>query len=351
MLNFDEIVRALDDEIVAEAVDNPSAVADLPETGTGTEPETETETEEVTDVAPAVSPQGSSRFLDLLNENEAYRQQQKAEWDRREKEAKSRKTWAAVADAVSSLGNLVGTTAGASNQPQTYQMPFVNQDVEQDRAYARTIADRIRTNEQAIQLQLAKQDAAEASGASALALQQLRNAGAERRAVIAGEYGLKRTEMQQEGANKRSAAAIEGANQRNADAIASRENEGARNRASREKIAADKIAQLDRAAKARESSSRKLTENAKAQKILKDAEMGVLSDLKSELEKNDVQLPYNWAKDWRKYVKLAPNFYKTNFIDKGWGDLGGKISDVSPEKEDEIDWDEAEDKTDEIEWE
>ena len=89
-------------------------------------------------------------FADILAQNEAFRQQQSENWEKREKEARSRKTWAAVSDALSSLGNLVGTSFGAFNQPQTYQMPFVQKDIDEDRALARAAAKRWRINDQAL---------------------------------------------------------------------------------------------------------------------------------------------------------------------------------------------------------
>lgn len=90
----------------------------------------------------------SNSFVNMLAQNEAYRKQQSSAWEKREKEARSRKTIAAVSDALSSLGNLVGTAYGAAPQQQTYQMPFITQQTEQDRAIARATADRIRATEQ-----------------------------------------------------------------------------------------------------------------------------------------------------------------------------------------------------------
>lgn len=90
----------------------------------------------------------ANSFVNMLAQNEAYRKQQSAAWEKREKEARSRKTIAAVSDALSSLGNLVGTAYGAAPQQQTYQMPFITQQTEQDRALARATADRIRATEQ-----------------------------------------------------------------------------------------------------------------------------------------------------------------------------------------------------------
>lgn len=355
MLNFDEIVRQLDEQIVSEAAGTKpalSATADIEPTVVTAEAPSAPASPDVapavkeTDTESAVETTTPSLFSELLAQNDEYRRTQSANWERKEKEGKSRKTIAAVADALSSLGNLVGTAYGAANQPQTYQMPFVQQDIEQDRALARATAERLRATEQSLKMAEAQMDAntaiANAKSAGTIQAQLLRNKGNLEVARLNQQGRLAGIAMQQEGAAQRTAATIEGADKRNKDAIASREREGAKNRESREKIAADRIAQMDRNAKSKTSGTRALTENAKAQKILKDAEMGVLSDLKPELEKNGVQLPYEWAKNWRQYVKLAPDFYKKNFVDKGWGDLGGKISDVSGAGDEDFDLSEYE---------
>lgn len=93
----------------------------------------------------------AGHFANLLAQNEAYRQQQSQLWEQREKESRSRRTIAAVSDALSSLGNLVGTSRGAFNQPQTYQMPFVQRGIEQERALARNTADRLRATDLSLQ--------------------------------------------------------------------------------------------------------------------------------------------------------------------------------------------------------
>ncbi len=146
MLNFDEIVNLTDGQ-VAEA-----AAAQAPQ-------------------APA------SSFADLLAQNEAFRQQQSENWKKREREGRSRKTMAAITDALASLGNLVGTSVGAVNQPQTYQMPFVVQDIEQDRAMARATADRLRNYDMSIRQMDAKAGAAGSEIAGKMALEKLRQQG------------------------------------------------------------------------------------------------------------------------------------------------------------------------------
>lgn len=107
--------------------------------------------------APQVDAQGNS-FYDMLLANDAYRQQNAEAFERNERANKARTTLAAVTDALASLGNLVGTTQGAFSQPQTYQTPFVTEQVEADRARARALADRIQANDQTLRLAKARED-------------------------------------------------------------------------------------------------------------------------------------------------------------------------------------------------
>lgn len=115
--------------------------------------------------APQVDAQGNS-FYDMLLANDAYRQQNAESFERNERANKARTTLAAVTDALASLGNLVGTTQGAFSQPQTYQTPFVTEQVEADRARARALADRIQANDQTLRLAQAREEMT--SGAYAL---------------------------------------------------------------------------------------------------------------------------------------------------------------------------------------
>ena len=119
--------------------------------------------------APVQAPDGVDRpesFYDLILQNDAYRLQNKEAFDRREKANKARTTIAAVSDALASLGNLVGTTHGAFSQPQTYSTPFVAEQVAQDRARARQMADYLQRNDQSLRLAQAREEAA--NGAAAL---------------------------------------------------------------------------------------------------------------------------------------------------------------------------------------
>lgn len=138
MLNFDEIVKLSDAQAVADAVNGAQQARPAPQVET---PEAE--------VQPSVP-----SFASFLEQSAAYRRQQSEAWEKREREAKSRKTIAAVSDALSSLGNLVGTAYGAAPQRQTYQMPFVQQDTEQERALARATAERLRNADQSYQMML-----------------------------------------------------------------------------------------------------------------------------------------------------------------------------------------------------
>ena len=123
---------AMEQALVAQ----PTTAEEVP-----TNAETEAEQQQVVD-------DYSGHFASLIAQNEAYRQQQSAAWEKREKETRARKNIAAVSDALSSLGNLVGTAFGAAPQQQTYQMPFINKETEEERALARATADRIRATEQ-----------------------------------------------------------------------------------------------------------------------------------------------------------------------------------------------------------
>ena len=98
-------------------------------------------------------------FYDMLVNNEAYRLKNEKDFERRERSNRARTVIAAVSDALSSLGNLVGTTRGAVSQEQTYQTPFITEQVEADRASARKLAQAIDENRQALNLAKMRLDA------------------------------------------------------------------------------------------------------------------------------------------------------------------------------------------------
>ena len=116
--------------------------------------------------APQVDTPETNSFYDMLLRNDAYRLANQEAFERNEKANRARTTIAAVTDALASLGNLVGTTQGAFSQPQTYQTPFVTEQVEADRARARALADRIQANDQTLRLAQAREEMT--SGAYAL---------------------------------------------------------------------------------------------------------------------------------------------------------------------------------------
>lgn len=108
--------------------------------------------------SPLTQSEDYGSFYDMLLRNDAYRLQNKEAFERNERANRARTTIAAVSDALASLGNLVGTTRGAFSQPQTYQTPFVTEQVEADRTRARTLADKIQASDQTIRLAKARED-------------------------------------------------------------------------------------------------------------------------------------------------------------------------------------------------
>lgn len=121
--------------------------------------------------APQTASTGADTFYDMLLRNDAYRLQNKEAFERNERANAARVRIAAVADALASLGNLVGTTAGSENQPQTYQTPFVAEQVEAGRKEARALAKAIEENQEGLQLAKMKLDASNASYDRQLAVQ------------------------------------------------------------------------------------------------------------------------------------------------------------------------------------
>ena len=110
-------------------------------------------------------------FLDLLMRNNELRMRNDAELKRNEKANQARTRIAAISDAIASLGNLIGTTQGAFNQPQTYSTPFVTEQVEQDRALARQRANMLERTDNELRLAKMKMDATAANYDRQLAIQ------------------------------------------------------------------------------------------------------------------------------------------------------------------------------------
>ena len=154
--------------------------------------------------APQVDTPASNSFYDMLLRNDAYRLQNKEAFERNEKANRARTTIAAVTDALASLGNLVGTTQGAFNQPQTYQTPFVTEQVEADRARARQLADRLLANDQTIRLTQAREDMTNGAYALRQALEEERTRRAQmnnvaRSALSAQNASQKSDQIAQQG--------------------------------------------------------------------------------------------------------------------------------------------------------
>lgn len=147
----------------------------------------------------AESPEGNT-FLDMLLQNDAYRLQNKEAFERNEKANRARTTIAAVTDALASLGNLVGTTQGAFSQPQTYQTPFVMEQVEADRTRARQLADRIQASDQSIRLAKAREEMTNGTYALRQALEEEKTRRAqmnnEARADLEGQRQEGRLELE-----------------------------------------------------------------------------------------------------------------------------------------------------------
>ena len=110
-------------------------------------------------------------FYNLLLQNENVRKKAAEAYDRNEKANRARTRIAAVADALSSLGNLIGTTQGAFNQEQTYQAPLVSARREQDLTYARKLATSLNENDMSLRLAKLKLDASGSNLDRQLAIQ------------------------------------------------------------------------------------------------------------------------------------------------------------------------------------
>ena len=135
-------------------------------------PEEKTRSESVLTEDAAEEEPKKDYFLDLLLRNDQVRLRNKEAFDRREKADSARLKIAAVTDALASLGNLAGVSAGAKNQDQTYQTSVVYQDIEKNRERARTLADYLDRSDQTIRLTQAKQDYEMGLYGNRLALEQ-----------------------------------------------------------------------------------------------------------------------------------------------------------------------------------
>ena len=147
-------------------------------------------------------------FYDLLLANDEYRRANSEAFERNEKASKARRRIAAVSDAISSLGNLVGTVYGAPNQEQTYQSPLLNEKRKEDIERARKLAQAIQENDQGIRLTKAKLDAQQAVYDSQLEKERLKYLnnlgliaarGDETRKTEEAKHGYRTEENEQKG--------------------------------------------------------------------------------------------------------------------------------------------------------
>lgn len=136
-----------------------------------------------------------SSFADMIMQNDAVRLRNQEAFDRREKADRARLTLASITDALASLGNLVGTTQGSFNQPQTYQVPFVHEDAERARAEARNTANMLLRNDQSLRVAQMRKDSANSAAALRQALEEERT----RRAQINNEAKADLETQKQEG--------------------------------------------------------------------------------------------------------------------------------------------------------
>jgi len=114
---------------------------------------------------------GTVSFYELLLRNGENARRAKEDYERNEKSNRARTRIAAVSDALSSLGNLVGTMYGAPSQTQTYQTPLIAEQAQTDREYARKLAQMLYQNDQSLRLAKMKMDATQAGYDRQLAVQ------------------------------------------------------------------------------------------------------------------------------------------------------------------------------------
>lgn len=253
-------------------------------------------------------------FLELLMQNAAMQQAEAEREGKKEKERRARIVMASLADGLSALGNLVGTSHGAMNQPQTYQLPFVKQDVEQDRALARATAERLRATDQDLRMAQLKLNA----GVSPTGLEDVKHYNRLAEIYARGENA---ENVQQH------------IDQRHASGIASREGIAADRNATNVEVAnirAGVSAQNNirnnetrkYVAEIKSPSTRGLTSNAKA-KWIHDNAMTHLDELEQELIQrygSKYDIPSDWRMNWRQYVGDGP-FYQKYYKAYGWEDL------------------------------
>lgn len=334
------VFRALDSDshgpaqlnpVVADAIaqDAAPAVAETP----AVTPAPLAEAPAATPVTPAVQPAPTASpvsFYDMILQNDAIRNKEKEDWDRREKSDKARTTIAAVTDALASLGNLVGTTQGAFSQPQTYQTPFITEQVERDRALARKRADMLYESDNAIRMAQAKYDQQLAYADRQLDVQReiteraLKNN--ESKADIASmNIASKEKIAEMQDATKRYTT---DENNKTKKEVADKNNE------SREKVAV--IRKSGSGGGRGSGGSRGLTANANMKRIMDNASLAVRGELGEELRARGVKLPYNWEKDWKQYVSQAPGFYEKYFKNEGWEQLGGTSRNVATKEPNKV---------------
>lgn len=271
-------------------------------------------------------------FLDILSNNEEIRRRMAEDYERNEKSRRARLALASLTDGLAALGNLVGTTQGAFSQPQTYQTPFVTEQVEADRARARQLADRLRSENESIRLAQAKLQAADEQALTkAQQAMDLENARFEHNKILIGNRGEEARAT--EGVKHENRTLEETQKQEGKEALADKNN------ASREAIAAGRNATSRANTQARINASGNrgggggLTQSGRAMQIQREAELAVQSELEPELRRRGVHLPYGWEKNWKRYVRSAPEFYEKYYRAKGWEDIGGTVNDVTdPEK-------------------
>ena len=266
-------------------------------------------------------------FLEMIKENQAYQEQARKNAERKERENRARLALAGLADGLSALGNLIGTTQGAANQPQTYQMPFVKEDIDKGQARDYETTERLRRAEQALRAEEAKLS----SKGNPFAVSDV--AHARKLAEIAAR-GANSEKIQQH---------IDARTQQNNEARADIAQMTAE---SRERIAQGRNAtsrannretnETRRIVSENRSRGSQLTTNAKM-KWIHDNASGHLDELKQELIAKyggEQNLPYQWEKNWRRYVGNGA-FYNKYYRGQGWEELGGSTATVTRPVEEE----------------